>query len=403
MTRLAYIVSHPIQYQAPLLRRIAMEKDIHLTVLFLTDFTSRPYGDTGFGQAISWDVDLLSGYRWKVLPAWGYRDSVAFWKPLTVGVEQEVTSGNYDVIWLHGYAHQAHLRALVAAKRRGLKVLLRGETHKTSTRQSVLRSAIKKIVMRRLFRHVDGFLAIGTANRDYYLSHGVAPEKIFMMPYAVDNERFQAAAIGHARHTVADMLGLTGNRPIILYASKLQRRKRPWDLWTAYERLSPNGVDEPIPYLVFVGEGSERQALEAMAARKGWNSVRFAGFRNQTELPAFYAAADVLVLPSEREPWGLVINEAMNAGTPVIVSDQVGAAVDLVEEGVNGYVVPVGDIEMLTSRLRCITSNPTLARSMGASSLARISRWDFEADVAGLTQALAATSGGSRCGQASTI
>ena len=104
----------------------------------------------------------------------------------------------------------------------------------------------------------------------------------------------------------------------------------------------------------------------------------------------YYAVADVLVLPSEREPWGLVINEAMNAGTAVIVSDQVGAAADLVEDGVNGYVVPVGDVEMLASRLRGITSDPALAKSMGASSLARISRWDFEADVAGLTQAVAA-------------
>jgi len=388
--RIAYIVSHPIQYQAPLLRRIAREKAFDLTVLFLSDFSTRAYGDPGFGQAISWDVDLLGGYQSKVLPAWGDRDSLGFWKPLTTGVEEELRRGNYDVVWLHGYAHHAHLRAFVAAKRHGLKVLLRGETHKTSTLQSPLRNALKKRVMSRLFRHVDGFLAIGSANRDYYLSHGVAPEKIFMMPYAVDNTHFQAAAAGRAREDVAASLGLIADRPVILYASKLQQRKRPWDLWAAYERLSPNGVDEPAPYLVFVGDGSERQSLEAAVRRKGWTSVRFAGFRNQTELPAIYAAADVLVLPSEREPWGLVINEAMNAGTAVIVSDQVGAAADLVEDGVNGYVVPVGDVDTLANRLRCVTGDQVLAKAMGASSLARISRWDFEADVAGLTQALAA-------------
>lgn len=390
MTRLAYLVSHPIQYQAPLLRRIAMEKAVDLTVLFLSDFSTRAYGDPGFGQAIAWDVDLLSGYQSKVLPAWGDRDSLGFWTPLTVGVEQELRRGDYDVVWLHGYAHHAHLRALVSAKRRGLKVLLRGETHKTSSLQSPFRNAVKKRVMTRLFRHVDGFLAIGSANRDYYLSHGVTPEKIFMMPYAVDNQRFQAAAGERSRDELRSTLELTGERPVILYASKLQQRKRPWDLWEAYTRLSPNGADEPAPYLVFVGDGHERQALEAAVSRTGWKSVRFAGFQNQTELPAFYALADVLVLPSEREPWGLVINEAMNAGTAVIVSDQVGAAADLVEDGVNGYVVPVGDIELLASRLRCVTGDPALAKAMGTRSLARISRWDFEADVTGLTQALAA-------------
>ena len=113
--RIAYIVSHPIQYQAPLLRRIAREKALDLTVLFLSDFSTRAYGDPGFGQAISWDVDLLGGYQSKVLPAWGDRDSLGFWKPLTTGVEEELRRGDYDVVWLHGYAHHAHLRAFVEA------------------------------------------------------------------------------------------------------------------------------------------------------------------------------------------------------------------------------------------------------------------------------------------------
>jgi len=116
--------------------------------------------------------------------------------------------------------------------------------------------------------------------------------------------------------------------------------------------------------------------------------VRFAGFQNQTQMPAYYAACDVYVLCSQRETWGLAVNEAMNAGKPVIVTDQVGAAKDLVGDGDNGYVVPVGDVDVLSDRLRRITSDELLARRMGASSLRRISRWDFEADVAGLWQAL---------------
>ena len=388
MTRIAYLVSHPIQYQAPLLRRLAIEKNIDLTVLFLSDFSVREYTDRGFGQPVSCDINLLDGYRSKVLGALNDNEAIGFWKPWAVDVERELQDGNYDVLWLHGYAHHALLRAFAIAKRRGVKVLLRGETHQTSTRQSPLRNAVKKRMMTRLFKHVDGFLAIGSANREYYLSHGVDPDKIFMMPYAVDNQRFRSAASPRARDEVASALDLNPTRPVILFASKLQQRKRPWDLWDAYARLSPNGVDEPAPYLLFVGDGSERQALEAAVARTGWKSVRFVGFRNQTELPAYYAVADVLVLPSEREPWGLVINEAMNAGTAVIVSDQVGAGADLVKDGVNGYVVPVGDVDALTTRLQYITGDPAVAKSMGAQSLARISEWDFEADVAGLSQAL---------------
>lgn len=246
-------------------------------------------------------------------------------------------------------------------------------------------------MLRRMFRHIDGFLAIGSANRDYYLSHGVPDDKIFLMPYAVDNARFQSALDG--RQELSRALGLDPNRAVILYASKLQSRKRPWDLWRAYTELSPNGVDEPSPYLILAGDGSERERLEAAVRERSWNSVRFVGFQNQTKLPAYYALADVFVLPSEREPWGLVVNEAMNAAKAVIVSDQVGAAADLVEDAVNGYVVGVGDISALADRLRRVTADPDLARRMGAKSLERIARWDFEADVRGFRAALSHVQG----------
>ena len=389
MIRIAYIVSHPIQYQAPLLRRIAMDKGLDLTVLFLSDFSTREYRDRGFGRPIAWDVELLDGYKSKVLHAWGGRDTLGFWTPFTVGVEKDLTRGKYDAVWLHGYAHHAQLRALLAAKRHGMKVLLRGESHEKSSDRSAVTSVLKRQILSTFFRHIDAFLAIGSANRAYYLNHGVPPDKVFLMPYAVDNARFQAAATPERRDEVAAELALTPGRPVILFASKLQPRKRPWDLWEAYTRLSPNGVDEPLPYLIFAGEGSQRADIEASVARRQWKSVRFVGFQNQTQLPGYYAAADVFVLSSEREPWGLVVNEAMNASTAVIVSDQVGAAADLVTDGENGYVISAGDVDALTDRLRRITSDPALARSMGEQSLRRISRWDFEADVAGLFEALA--------------
>jgi glycosyltransferase involved in cell wall biosynthesis len=389
MIRIAYVVSHPIQYQAPLLRRIAMEKGLDLTVLFLSDVSTREHRDPGFGRDIAWDVELLDGYKSKVLRAWGDRDTFGFWRPFTVGVEGEIRRGEYDVVWLHGYAHHAQLRAWLAAARGGMKVLLRGESHRTSSDRSPLMTAVKRQVLSRLFRGVDGFLAIGSANRDYYLNHGVPPNKVFLMPYAVDNARFQAAATPERRNQIAAELGLTAGRPVILFASKLQPRKRPWDLWEAYTRLSPNGDDEPSPYLIFVGEGRQRAEIEAAARRRQWKSVRFVGFQNQTQLPGYYAAADVLVLSSEREPWGLVVNEAMNAATAVIVSDQVGSAADLVTDGENGYVISAGDVDALTDRLRRITSDPALAKSMGEKSLRRVSQWNFDADVRGLREALA--------------
>jgi glycosyltransferase involved in cell wall biosynthesis len=267
---------------------------------------------------------------------------------------------------------------------------MRGESNLISETRRTLARGLKRLLLPRLFRLIDGFLAIGTLNREYYLRYGVPQRKIFMMPYAVDNEFFQKKA-GEARvrrEQLRAELGLEQGRPVILYVAKLQRRKRPMDLLEAYVQLSPDGIREPRPYLLFVGDGEERRRLEERVRGLGWRSVRFLGFKTQSELPRYYDLCDVFVLPSAHEPWGLVVNEAMNAAKPVVVSDQVGCAPDLVRDGVNGFVFPAGDIGALAERLRRLTEDPELARRMGEESLRIIDKWNFDADVQGLLEAL---------------
>jgi glycosyltransferase involved in cell wall biosynthesis len=210
------------------------------------------------------------------------------------------------------------------------------------------------------------------------------------MPYAVDNDQFQQRA-GEAkarRESLRKELGLEPNRAIILYAAKFIPVKAPEDLLAAFQRLLPTLQTER-PYLMFVGDGPLRSELEKQAKPLG-DSVRFLGFRNQSEIPAFYDLCDVFVLPSHFEPWGLAVNEAMNAGKPVIVSDRVGAATDLVEEGGNGSIYPHGDAAMLAARLKLILESPELQLQMGRKSLERINVWNFEADYKGLLEALSA-------------
>jgi len=394
--RLAYLVSHPIQYQAPLLRYIAAQPSIDLTVFFLSDVSTRDYYDQGFGVGVQWDVPLLDGYKHVFLPAVGTSERISFWRSFVYGLWRHIERGRFDALWLHGYANQANLRALAIAKSAGLKVLLRGESHLNSSYGSSAKLAVRNVVLRKLFRWFDGFLAIGTLNREYYLRLGVPAERIFPMPYAVDNSFFQARADEAApkRRALRAELDLADDRPVILYAAKFEKRKRAGDLLDAYIRLSPDGIREPKPYLLFIGDGEERPALEARVKRLGWSSVRFLGFVNQTRLPRYYDLCDVFVLPSEWEPWGLAVNEAMNAGKAVIVSNHVGAAADLVKEGDNGFVVPVRDVEALADRLRQLCDQPEAARAMGLRSRQLIASWNFEADVRGLTQALGAILGG---------
>jgi glycosyltransferase involved in cell wall biosynthesis len=389
--RLAYLVTHPIQYQAPLLRRIAAEPDIDLTVFFCSDFSLKSYLDPNFGKIIAWDVPLVGGYRHAILPALGRRDQLSFWRPVNYGLAKRLTRTNFEVLWVHGYNRWFHWLAMVWAKIRGLKVLVRDEATRLTGTRHKLKGLAKRIFFLILRNLGDGFLAIGTLNAEYYQSYGIGQERIFSVPYAVDNAFFRdkAKTASGERESLRRHLGLEPGRPIILYASKLSEVKRGTDLLEAYIQMSPDQIQEPKSYLLFIGEGNQRQFLEERARAMNWSSIKFLGFKNQTELPRYYDLCDVLVLPSVFEPWGLVINEVMNAGRAVVVSDRVGCGPDLVKNGENGYVFKAGDIAGLRLALDSILSNPEKCRALGRKSLEIIKKWGIEEDVAGLKQALA--------------
>lgn len=388
--RVACLVSHPIQYQAPLFRYLAARPGLDLTVFFLSDHSLHAYRDSGFGVSVKWDVPLLDGYQHDFLPRVGSSSGLSFWRPWTFGLRARLRRGRFDALWVHGYAHRGCLAGVAAAKSLGIPVLLRGESNLLSETDDALKLGVKRIAVPALLRTIDATLAIGRLNREYYLHYGVEADRIFPMPYAVDNEFFRAAAdqARPNRERLRAELGMKPGRAVILFASKMQPHKRAGDLLEAYARLSPDGVAEPAPYLVFVGDGEERAELERRARALKWDSIRFLGFRNQSELPALYDLGDLFVLPSEREPWGLVVNEAMNAGKPVVVSDRVGAGPDLVEDGVNGFVYPARDVAALADRLRRIIENPEGRTAMGARALETVTRFDFNADRDGLLTAL---------------
>lgn len=390
--RLAYLVTHPIQYQAPLLRRLAREPGLALTVFFCSDFTTKKFLDPSFGRVIEWDVPLLEGYRHEFLRALGGRERVSFWRPFNYGLGRSLKEGRFEVLWIHGYNRWFHWLAMWSAKRLGLKVLIRDEATLRSSRRSIGKRLLKTGFFMGLNRLADGFLAIGSLNREYYRHYGIPEEKIFWMPYAVDNSFFQTEArrAGARREEWRRELGLAPGRPVILFLGKLEPRKRPADLLAAYIHLTRKGAMAGPPYLLFVGDGEQRQPLEELTREMQLEGVRFLGFKNQTELPAYYDLCDVLVLPSVHEPWGLVVNEAMNAGKAVIVSDQVGCGPDLVRNGENGYIFPAGEMAALAAALSKVLADPETCRRMGARSRAIISPWGFSEDLAGLRQALQA-------------
>jgi glycosyltransferase involved in cell wall biosynthesis len=393
--RVAYLVSHPIQYQAPLLRRIAQEADIELTVFFGSNFSVREYADKGFGVDVKWDVPLLDGYRHEFLPVIWDKRLTGPTSQLNRGIFSRLrgskTVAGFDVLWVHGYSTLNALQGMVAAKLLGVPVLLRAESRLSAAGTSGWKAGAKKLFFGVLEQFVDGVLVIGSLNAAYWRHCMGEDFPQFRMPYAVDNRYFQkrCAETVAERDELMKELNLEASRPVILFASKLQKRKRCEDLLEAYLSLSAGNGTEPFPYLVIVGDGEERAALERRAKQSECDSIRFCGFRNQSELPRFFDIATVFVLPSRDEPWGLIVNEVMNSGRAVIVSDEVGCQPDLIEDGVEGCVFPAGDVSALTDALRRVLATPETAVAMGQHGLAKIRTWDFEEDVRGLRRAIA--------------
>lgn len=387
MFRLAYFVSHPIQYQAPMLRLLAADPDIDLEVFFYSDFSLNEYQDIEFGQKVKWDIPLVEGYKHYFLDCWGSDRKYGFFQqPVARNIFKELNKGKFDAVWVHGWSWLCSIQVVLAANQLGIPIFLRGESN--GLRETTgIKLAAKKLFLNWLFSKISVFLYIGTLNRKFYENYGVNSDHLFFCPYTVDNDFFRQRATdaNKQRDICRQSLGLEPGRPIILYAAKLIDKKRPQDLLESYQMLSPDGIQEPEPYLLFVGDGALREKLEVQAQATGWQSIKFLGFQNQSHMPALYDLCDVFVLPSSYEPWGLAINEVMNAGKAVVVSDQVGCSSDLVLDGKNGKIFPVGNIEALANSIRWGVDCAELA---GQYSLERIQSWSFQENIAGIKSAM---------------
>lgn len=384
---LAVVNSHPIQYFAPLYAYLSRDPLLNVTAIYCSDFSLRGAIDPGFKQTVTWNVDLLGGYRAVFLGENAkQRIPAGFWSLVCPQVWSEIRGGGYDAVLVHGYNYAVNVLAFLAAKTKGIPVLMRSETHLGLQRQGVKRR-LRDTVLSIVYRFVDGFLAIGTANHTYYRSLGVPEAKIFDVPYTVDNDRFIAAAAltREERAAVRQAYGLPSDRPVILYASKFMPRKHPDDVLRAVASLKDKGGS---PTVFMVGTGEMEQELRNLVAELAIDNVVFGGFINQAELPKIFAAADIFVLPSENEPWGLIVNEAMCAGIPIVVSEEVGCVTDLVKDGVNGYHIRAGDVGALAGALEKLLSDDSSRLRMGGASLSIIRTWSYEQCRQGIAAAL---------------
>ena len=387
--KVVFIISHPIQYMSPFFRELAKQPDIDLTVIYCSSESVKGMQDPGFGKDIKWDTDLLGGYKSKFLK--NHSPFKTIFKPpfglVNTGIFKEIRKNKYDALIVHGWHYATHWMAFIAAFISKTPVFIRSESPLNQERlKPRWKIFIKKRVLGLLFKYARGFLAIGVENRRFYEFYGVPKERIFHVPYSVDNERFINACyeLKDSKDEIKKECGIPKDSTVILFSGKLSRKKRPMDLLKAYEMCK-----EENKALIFMGEGELRDKLELYVKEKNLNGVYFVGFKNQGEIAKYYAASDIFVLPSvSGETWGLVVNEAMCFHLPVIVSNMVGCGEDLVGHGENGYIFKTGDIEGLAKYLGRMISSEALRKSMGKRSFEIIQNYNYQVDVEGVRKAL---------------
>lgn len=390
--RIAIVASHVIQYQDPFFRLLAAEPHVDLTVLYLSDAGVRTYRDADMGTALKWDVELLSGYQHKFLRNLVHDSNRGWTRHINPGIVPALLREPYEmVIFMLGWGSVSALLGILACWWAGIPFFLYGDSSFPPA-ETALRSRTRARLLRILFRAASGFMVSGALNADYYRHYGADPEHFFLLPWAVDNERFfQASRFAPGeREAMRAKLGIRADQTLFVFSAKLVARKDPMTLLRAFEQLP----DRDRAAVLFLGDGVLREPLEQFAREHDLRNIHFAGFVNQSELPKYYGMSDVFVLPSVYEPRGAVINEAMACGLPVIVTDRCGSIGDIVLEGENAFVYPAGDAEELAKSMARPIADPELRATMARRSREIIGTWTFARGVEGVKAALAYVSRG---------
>jgi glycosyltransferase involved in cell wall biosynthesis len=328
--------------------------------------------DKGFGKKINWDIPLLVGYDFQFLENVSRNPGTAASDGINnPSITKEIYSFNPSAILIYGWNFKSHIKVLRHFKGK-VKVLFRGDS--TLLNESPgFKKILRRLILKWVYQHVNKALYVGTNNKNYFIKHGLKEDELIFAPHAIDNARYGNTKL-YADEALAlrSDIGVPENHILFAFIGKFEYVKNPFILIENFKKLKSNKVS-----LLFVGNGHLEDELKLRA--EGNTNIFFLPFQNQKIMPAIYRIADVFVLPSVSETWGLAVNEAMACRLPVIVSNKVGCALDLVKEKKNGYVFESGNSEDLFDKLSiCSAKTKVELMEMGQASWEIIKEWNFE-------------------------
>jgi len=402
--RVLVVASHPVQYAAPVYRLMAQDAKLDLQVAYCSLRGAEAGYDPEFGRSVKWDVPLLDGYNWTHVPNRS-SGSESFFGLYNPGLWKLIREGHFDAVLCQlSYLRCSFWISYFSARGRGTPFMFLTDASSMEPRDGrKWKIWVKKLAWPVLFRTFNQVLTASSAGVEMMRSLRIPERQISMTLDTVDNDWWQAEAARVNRAAVRASWGLDNEEKIVLFCAKLQPWKRPLDVLHAFADASISRST-----LVFAGDGALRSSIEAEASALGLGKrVRMLGFVNQSQLPAVYRAADVMVIPSEYEPFGLVVNEAMLCGCAVIASDKVGAVRDLIFPGRTGYVYPCRNTRGLARALCDAFADPAKLAEIGQAAGNRIAQWSPRASASAIRDAIVRTAVGaaqaSRHGTGDTV
>jgi glycosyltransferase involved in cell wall biosynthesis len=386
--RLSVVMTHPIQYYAPWFRYIAETvPEIRLKAHYCVIPTPEQQG-VGFEEPFTWDASLLDGYDHVILRKPSHKVTIhssSFFGVTVPEIAASVRSANPDVVLVPGWYSISFIIAALSARLGGIPILYRGDSQLTTRWEYV--STAKRVRTQTILRMFTHFLSVGKRNHEFLRNYSIPESNIFFSPHCVDNEFFQQSASRIDPRAARQALGVAPESFVVLLAGPRERKKRPWEVIEAADKM-----DRP-PVVLIAGSGEAEQRCRAAAAT-GKADVRFLGFQNQSEIARLYGMVDALVLPSDSgETWGMVVNEALAAGVPCVVTDRVGCGPDLIQEGKTGFVIPFKDTGAQARALRHIRAGVEEGKDFSESCRARVAEYSFETATAGLKAAVFSAAG----------
>lgn len=370
--KLAIISTHPVQYYAPLFKQLNSRGFVGVKVFYTWGEAARKkVFDPGFGKSREWDIPLLDGYEFEfvrnISTNPGSHHFSGIKNPELVNILHQY---NPDAILVFGWNFHSHLKVLRHFKGK-IPVFFRGDSTLLNEKKGFsFKKIARRIFLRWVYTHIDYALYVGTNNKAYYVANGVSPSQLIYAPHAIDNDRFSENENKYRLEADEwlEKLKIPARKPVALFAGKLDHNKNVLLMAEAAKAISELSF-------IIIGNGLLENEIEQAAAQT--RNLFYLPFQNQSKMPVIYRLCDVFVLPSKLETWGLALNEAMACGCAVIATTGCGGAIDLIEEGKNGFVI-APDLSSLKEALKKCGFNKQNYFLMKQFSVKKIKKFSYD-------------------------